>query len=50
LQRQFSEKLGADERDLLRADMLRERLRSVSRPLHAPPNLPNGGKLDKASE
>ena len=50
LQRQFSEKLGADERDLLRADMLRERLRNVSRPLHAPPGQPNGGKLDKASE
>src|SRR3954467_12436552 len=50
LQRQFSEKLGADERDLLRADMLRERLRNVSRPLHAPPGQANGGKLDKPSE
>jgi protein arginine kinase len=50
LQRQYSEKLGADERDLLRADMLRERLRNVSRPLHAPPGHSNGGKLDKASE
>jgi protein arginine kinase len=32
LQRQFTEKLPAEERDLLRADMLRERLRHVSRP------------------
>jgi protein arginine kinase len=33
LQKQFSEKLPAEERDLLRADMLRERLRGVSRPV-----------------
>jgi protein arginine kinase len=32
LQKQFTEKLVAEERDLLRADMLRERLRDVSRP------------------
>ena len=32
LQKRFSEKLSAEERDLLRADMLRDRLRSVSRP------------------
>jgi len=32
LQRRFSEKLSAEERDLLRADMMRERLRTVSRP------------------
>jgi protein arginine kinase len=32
LQRQYTEKLPAEERDLLRADMLRERLRNVSRP------------------
>jgi protein arginine kinase len=32
LQKQFSEKLSAEERDLLRADMLRDRLRNVSRP------------------
>ncbi len=32
LQKQFSEKLGAEERDLLRADMLRERLKQVGRP------------------
>jgi protein arginine kinase len=32
LQKQFSEKLSAEERDLLRADMLRDRLRHVNRP------------------
>ncbi len=32
LQREHSEKLSAEERDLLRADMLRERLKQVSRP------------------
>lgn len=32
LQKQFSEKLGAEERDVLRSDMLRERLIRVSRP------------------
>ncbi len=32
LQKQFTEKLAAEERDLLRADMLRERLRLVGRP------------------
>src|SRR5438445_2439234 len=37
LQRRFTEKLGAEERDLLRADMLRERLRQVSRPKPKPP-------------
>lgn len=36
LQKQHSEKLSAEERDLLRADMVRERLRSVSRPLARP--------------
>jgi protein arginine kinase len=50
LQKKFAEKLGADERDLLRADMLRERLRGVSRPLSAPPGLETGAKLDKPSE
>jgi protein arginine kinase len=38
LQKRFSEKLSAEERDLLRADMLRERLRSVSRPKVKPGN------------
>lgn len=37
LQKQFSDKLNAEERDVLRADMLRERLRSVRRPN---PNIP----------
>jgi protein arginine kinase len=37
LQRQFSEKLGAEERDILRSDMLRERLKAVSRPITPPP-------------
>jgi protein arginine kinase len=37
LQKQFTEKLGADERDLIRADMLRERLAHVKRPLPKPP-------------
>jgi protein arginine kinase len=42
LQKQHSEKLSAEERDLLRADMLREHLKNVSRP--ATPERP---KLDK---
>ena len=46
LQKQHSEKLSAEERDLLRADMVRERLRPVSRPIARPPAQPNGG-LDK---
>jgi protein arginine kinase len=50
LQKQFSEKLGADERDLLRADMMRERLRSVSRPLHAPPGYTPPAKSEKPDE
>src|SRR2546430_3826762 len=33
LQKQHTEKLSAEERDLLRADMVRERLRPVSRKL-----------------
>jgi len=36
LQRQFTEKLGAEERDLLRADMLRDRLSRVPRPTPKP--------------
>src|SRR5438045_8621730 len=46
LQKQHTEKLSAEERDLLRADMVRERLRPVSRPVTQLPGLPNGG-LDK---
>src|SRR5438876_5345294 len=47
LQKQFSEKLSAEERDLIRADMLRERLRNVSRPIT--PARPEGSKSDKPS-
>jgi len=36
LQKQHAEKLSAEERDLLRADMVRERLRDVSRPTTRP--------------
>ena len=46
LQQKYTEKLAAEERDVLRADMLRERLQNVSRPN---PKLPgnSGGSLDK---
>ncbi|MEI9865468.1 MAG: hypothetical protein WDN00_13145 [Limisphaerales bacterium] len=37
LQKQFSDKLSAEERDLLRSDMVRERLKHVSRPSVKPP-------------
>src|SRR5689334_9018961 len=46
LQKQHTEKLSAEERDLLRADMVRERLRQVSRPV-AKPLPPSGAGLDK---
>ncbi len=46
LQKQHSEKLSAEERDLLRADMVREHLRGVSRPI-AKPTGAEGTKLDK---
>ena len=52
LQRQFSEKLSAEERDLLRADMLRDRLRNVSRPNPdaispiTPPSGPKAGQKE----
>ena len=36
LQKQHSDKLSAEERDLLRADMVRERLEHVSRPIAKP--------------
>src|SRR6058998_1190876 len=48
LQKQFSEKLAADERDLLRADMVRERLRQVSRPVARIPPTDGSGKPSKA--
>ena len=50
LQKQFSEKLGADERDLLRSDMLRERLRNVSRPVTTLTGRETGAKVDKPAE
>src|SRR5256714_6993081 len=48
LQKQFSEKLSAEERDLLRADMLRERLRNGSRPLAKIPPSEGGNTPSKA--
>ena len=41
LQKQHSEKLSAEERDLLRADMVRERLKPVSRPISRPSSASN---------
>jgi protein arginine kinase len=49
LQKQHSEKLSAEERDLLRADMMRERLRHVSRP-SVKPGGPPGNGVDKAGK
>jgi len=49
LQKQHSEKLSAEERDLLRADMVRERLRHVSRPIAKPPP-PQSPELDKTEK
>ena len=49
LQKQFSEKLGAEERDLLRADMLRQRLRHVHRPTIEQAR-DAGLKMDKTKE
>ena len=46
LQKQHSEKLSAEERDLLRADMVRDRLKPVSRPV-ARPSGGSGTELDK---
>src|ERR1039457_1447182 len=46
LQKQHSEKLSAEERDLLRADMVRERLKLISRPVSKPPG-PHGSGVDK---
>jgi protein arginine kinase len=37
LQKQVSDKLSAEERDLIRSDMVRERLKTVSRPIAKPP-------------
>jgi protein arginine kinase len=49
LQKQHSEKLSAEERDLIRADMVRDRLRNVSRPLSKPPGSPGEG-VDKTEK
>ncbi len=49
LQKVYSGKLSAEERDLLRADMLRERLKPVSRPIAKPSGPPSGG-MDKAGK
>jgi len=49
LQKQHSEKLSAEERDLLRADMVRDHLRNLSRPVARPPGA-NGSKLDKSDK
>jgi protein arginine kinase len=46
LQKQHSEKLTAEERDLLRADMVRDRLKPVNRPISKPAPPPGSG-LDK---
>lgn len=47
LQKQHAEKLSAEERDLIRADMVRDRLRNVSRPLPKPPGAPGLDKPEK---
>jgi protein arginine kinase len=47
LQKQHSEKLSAEERDLLRADMVRERLKHVSRPVSRPPGPAGNTGVDK---
>lgn len=47
LQKQHSEKLSAEERDLIRADMVRDRLKGVSRPLPKPPGTPGLDKPEK---
>jgi protein arginine kinase len=45
LQKKLSDKLSAEERDLIRADMVRERLKNVSRPVVKPPCGPTGRML-----
>jgi protein arginine kinase len=49
LQKQHSEKLSAEERDLLRADMMRERLKNVNRPVTRLPGSTDSG-MDKTSK
>jgi len=50
LQKLHSEKLSADERDVLRADMLRDRLKPVSRPVSQPTPPPPEAGLDKPAK
>ena len=50
LQKQHSEKLTAEERDLLRADMMRERLKNVSRPVAKTPPAPPASGMDKGAK
>lgn len=49
LQQQHAGKLSAEDRDLLRADMLRERLKPVSRPVAKPAAPPESG-MDKTGK
>jgi len=48
LQKSYSDKLNAEERDLLRADMLRERLKNVNRPQSKPTPPPKDAPSDSA--
>ena len=50
LQRQLSEKLSTDERDLHRADMVRDRLRTVGRPVTPPRDPGKAGSAAPATE
>jgi protein arginine kinase len=47
LRSRYSEKLSAEERDILRADMVRERLQNVKRPVTPPPGTT---RLDKTGQ
>ena len=49
LQKQHSEKLSAEERDLLRADMMREQLKNVARPVTRPSGS-DGSGMDKTGK
>lgn len=48
IQKQITEKMDADQRDIARADQLRDRLRNVRRPI--PPEPDAGTSLDKSAE
>jgi protein arginine kinase len=48
IQKQITEKMDADQRDIARADQLRDRLRNVRRPI--PPEPGAGTSLDKSPE